>query len=170
MSSSLTSSLEAAFKLPVISAPGSFDGSSNATRWLTKLQWSFQAVNEGMDADPNTFIKAMNMALEGQAATYVDSSELLRSIVARAGRGSATVEDADDESDYPHPVVSDLKEADRSTVEAVAQGVLWAMTMMSQAAPPSKKRKGMPLIASSSMRMMPPPWSERPLLNRPLVP
>ncbi|KAG6283698.1 hypothetical protein E4U09_000165 [Claviceps aff. purpurea] len=55
----------------------------------------------------------------------------------------ATVEDADDESDYP--VVADLKQADRSTMEAVAQGVLWAMSMMSEAAPPSKKRKGMPL-------------------------
>ncbi|KAG6284292.1 hypothetical protein E4U09_008065 [Claviceps aff. purpurea] len=96
MSSSLTSSLEAAFKLPVISAPGSFDGSSDATRWLTKLQWSFQAVNEGRDADPNTFIKAMNMALEGQAATYVDSSELLRSIVSRASHGSATQDDLAD--------------------------------------------------------------------------
>ncbi|KAG5950844.1 hypothetical protein E4U58_001397, partial [Claviceps cyperi] len=42
----------------------------------------------------------------------------------------ATVEDADDESDLPHPVRGDLKEADRSTVEAVAQGVLWAMSMI----------------------------------------
>ncbi|KAG6067692.1 hypothetical protein E4U16_008116 [Claviceps sp. LM84 group G4] len=75
------------FKLPVISTPGSFDGSSDAMRWLTKLQWSFQAVNEGRDPDPNTFIKAMNMALEGQAATYVDSSEVLRSIVSRAAGG-----------------------------------------------------------------------------------
>ncbi|KAG6283874.1 hypothetical protein E4U09_000138 [Claviceps aff. purpurea] len=57
----------------------------------------------------------------------------------------ATVEDADDESDHPSPVVSNLKQADRSTLDAVAQGVIWAMSMMSEAAPLSKKRKGMPL-------------------------
>ncbi|KAG6072734.1 hypothetical protein E4U16_005153 [Claviceps sp. LM84 group G4] len=43
--------MASSFKLPVILAPGSLD------------------VNEGRDADLNTFIKAMNMALEGQAAT-----------------------------------------------------------------------------------------------------
>ncbi|KAG6054265.1 hypothetical protein E4U32_007030 [Claviceps aff. humidiphila group G2b] len=49
---------------------------------------------------PNTFIKAMNMALEGQAATYVDTcSELLRSIGSRASRSSAT-QDHDDLADF----------------------------------------------------------------------
>ncbi|KAG6025534.1 hypothetical protein E4U19_003106, partial [Claviceps sp. Clav32 group G5] len=41
-------------------------------------------------------MRKSNMALEGQAATYVDSSEVLRAIVSRAGRDSATPEDLAD--------------------------------------------------------------------------
>ncbi|KAG6022062.1 hypothetical protein E4U40_004910 [Claviceps sp. LM458 group G5] len=49
-------------------------------RWLEKIKWAFQVDNNGQDsqdADPSTFIRAINMALERSAATYVDSSENL---------------------------------------------------------------------------------------------
>ncbi|KAG6287140.1 hypothetical protein E4U09_006332, partial [Claviceps aff. purpurea] len=42
-------------RLPSLAAIGSFDGTTDAERWLEKVQWAFQLVNDGHDADPNTF-------------------------------------------------------------------------------------------------------------------
>ncbi|KAG6191895.1 hypothetical protein E4U10_004358, partial [Claviceps purpurea] len=67
-------------RLPSLAAIGSSDGTTDAERWLEKVQWAFQLVNDGHDADPNTFVRAINMSLERAAATYVDSSAHLKSI------------------------------------------------------------------------------------------
>ncbi|KAG6165439.1 hypothetical protein E4U51_004356, partial [Claviceps purpurea] len=80
-------------RLPSLAAIGSFDGTTDAERWLEKVQWAFQLVNDGHDADPNTFVRAINMSLERAAATYVDSSAHLKSIVSLASQGAATQSD-----------------------------------------------------------------------------
>ncbi|KAG6186368.1 hypothetical protein E4U36_000717 [Claviceps purpurea] len=59
----------------------------------------------------------------------------------------ATVEDADDEDESePLETIKDsLQLADAPTLESVARGALWVMTLLSGAVPPSKKKKGMPI-------------------------
>ncbi|KAG6055613.1 hypothetical protein E4U17_002843, partial [Claviceps sp. LM77 group G4] len=76
--------------LPSLAAIGSFDGTTDAARLLEKVEWAFRFVNDGQDADPSTFIRAVNMSLERAAATFVDSSENLRHIVRQAHQGLAT--------------------------------------------------------------------------------
>ncbi|KAG5951743.1 hypothetical protein E4U58_001085, partial [Claviceps cyperi] len=49
-----------------------------------------------------------------------------------------------DEDPPPLPVLQSLKEADDSTLESVARGALWVMTLISEMGPPPKKRKGGP--------------------------
>ncbi|KAG6309778.1 hypothetical protein E4U22_003689 [Claviceps purpurea] len=61
------------------------------------------------------------------------------------------IENVTDEGPPLRPVLQSLKGADNDTLESVARGALWVMTLLSEAAPPSKKRKGMP-ISDSSMR------------------
>ncbi|KAG6144759.1 hypothetical protein E4U28_001885 [Claviceps purpurea] len=59
----------------------------------------------------------------------------------------ATVEDADDEdeSEPLETIKGSLQLADAPTLESVARGALWVMTLLSGAVPPSKKKKGMPI-------------------------
>ncbi|KAG6062442.1 hypothetical protein E4U32_002307 [Claviceps aff. humidiphila group G2b] len=80
-------------KLPSLAAIGSFDGTADAGRWLEKVGWAFKLVNDGLDADASTLVRAINMSLERDAATFVDSSEVLRHIVQQAHQGLATPSD-----------------------------------------------------------------------------
>ncbi|KAG5961197.1 hypothetical protein E4U56_003959 [Claviceps arundinis] len=80
-------------KLPSLAAIGSFDGTADAGRWLEEVGWAFKLVNDGLDADASTLVRAINMSLERDAATFVDSSEVLRHIVQQAHQGLATPSD-----------------------------------------------------------------------------
>ncbi|KAG6314833.1 hypothetical protein E4U22_008420 [Claviceps purpurea] len=58
------------------------------------------------------------------------------------------VEEVTDEEDdeFPlQPVLTSLRRAEQSTLESVAQGALWVMTLLSEAEPHPKKRKGIPI-------------------------
>ncbi|KAG6025401.1 hypothetical protein E4U19_003209 [Claviceps sp. Clav32 group G5] len=80
-------------KPPSLAAIGCFDGTADAGRWLEKVEGAFKLVNDGLNADASTLIRAINMSLERDAATFVESSENLRHIVQQAHQGLATPPD-----------------------------------------------------------------------------
>ena len=84
---------ETEVRLPLSSDIGTFDGTGAAGRWLSRLHWAFKSNNNGTLAFPNALIQAINMGLQGPAATLVDSSDELRAVVARSDLNMATVED-----------------------------------------------------------------------------
>ncbi|KAG5967533.1 hypothetical protein E4U57_000691 [Claviceps arundinis] len=98
-------------KLPSLAAIGSFDGTADAGRWLEKVGWAFK-LNDGLDADASTLVRVINMSLERDAATFVDSSEVLRHIVQQAHQGLATPSDlvtfqrVELQQDYDEPLAA----------------------------------------------------------------
>ncbi|KAF7550342.1 hypothetical protein G7046_g8048 [Stylonectria norvegica] len=82
--------------LPSVTEVGSFDGnSSSASRWLARLEWSFRTSNCGIPVPPGVHLNAINIFVEGPAATFLDSSERLRSIVERGQLDENSITPAD---------------------------------------------------------------------------
>ncbi|KAG6168263.1 hypothetical protein E4U27_007869 [Claviceps purpurea] len=69
---------------------GTFDGSSDAERWLKKLRRAFRNENGGQDVDPSFHIQAIDDALEGEAVAFVKTSPQLRLVVERADAYAAS--------------------------------------------------------------------------------
>ncbi|KAG6061739.1 hypothetical protein E4U32_002815 [Claviceps aff. humidiphila group G2b] len=68
---------------------------------------------------------------------------------ARKASKQPRVEEVTDEEVPLQPLTS-LRRAEQSTLETVAQGALWVMTLLSEAEPHPKKHKGMPIDELSS--------------------
>ncbi|KAG6157646.1 hypothetical protein E4U37_007070 [Claviceps purpurea] len=70
-----------------------FDGSEDVQRWLKRLRRSYRQVNGNQDVGPSDLIQAMDSALSGEAAKFVEKSPLLRQIVDQADDFTATSDD-----------------------------------------------------------------------------
>ncbi|KAG6212200.1 hypothetical protein E4U35_008154 [Claviceps purpurea] len=81
------------YKLPALCDIGTFDGTTPAEPWLSRLEELFKTLNDGQDVDPSTHIQAIDMSLLKGAAQFVDSSSLLRSITIRAWQNEAVDQD-----------------------------------------------------------------------------
>ncbi|KAG6087699.1 hypothetical protein E4U30_000503, partial [Claviceps sp. LM220 group G6] len=66
-------------------------------------------------------------------------------VVARKASKQPRVEEVTDEEVPLQPLLTSLRRAEQSTLETVAQGALWVMTLLSEAEPHSEKHKGMPI-------------------------
>ncbi|KAG6155834.1 hypothetical protein E4U37_000821 [Claviceps purpurea] len=81
------------YKLPALCDIGTFDGTTPAEPWLSRLEELFKTLNDGQDVDPSTHIRAIDMSLLKGAAEFVDSSSLLQSITTRAQQNEAVDQD-----------------------------------------------------------------------------
>ncbi|KAG6123978.1 hypothetical protein E4U38_000693 [Claviceps purpurea] len=81
------------YKLPALCDIGTFDGTTPAEPWLSRLEELFKTLNDGQDVDPSTHIQAIDMSLLKGAAQFVDSSSLLQSITTRAQQNEAVDQD-----------------------------------------------------------------------------
>ncbi|KAG6113454.1 hypothetical protein E4U13_003772 [Claviceps humidiphila] len=71
----------------------SFDGSEDVQRWLKRLRRSYRLVNGNQDVGPSDLIQAMDSALRGEAAKFMETTPLLRLIVDQADDFTATPDD-----------------------------------------------------------------------------
>ncbi|KAG6024969.1 hypothetical protein E4U40_002919 [Claviceps sp. LM458 group G5] len=71
----------------------SFDGSEDVQRWLKRLRRSYRQVNGNQDVSPSDLIQAMDSALSGEAAKFVEKTPLLRQVVDQADDFTATSDD-----------------------------------------------------------------------------
>ncbi|KAG6064043.1 hypothetical protein E4U32_000585 [Claviceps aff. humidiphila group G2b] len=81
------------FKLPSLHDIGTFDGTTPAEPFLSRLEELFKTMNDGQDVDPSTHIRAIDMSLVKGAAQFVDSSLVLQSITTRARQNEAVDQD-----------------------------------------------------------------------------
>ncbi|KAG6042677.1 hypothetical protein E4U17_001281 [Claviceps sp. LM77 group G4] len=100
--------------------------------------------------------------LDSECQQLVRYGELIRArptkacteeVDARRASMQPRVEEVTDEEDGAaplQPLLTSLRRAEQSTLETVAQGALWVMTLLSEAEPHPKKRKGMPIDELSS--------------------
>lgn len=58
---------------------GTFDGESNAARWLTKLLYDFERAGHS-HSPPAMYLRAIDMLFEGKAATWLDSNPRVRAL------------------------------------------------------------------------------------------
>ncbi|KPM38868.1 hypothetical protein AK830_g7706 [Neonectria ditissima] len=82
------------YKLPCLADLERFDGSSSVTRWLQRLDWSFEALN-GSGPSPATKLKAINMLLEGDAAVAIDSSQRVRAVADKLETNEEAITEGD---------------------------------------------------------------------------
>ncbi|KAG6156005.1 hypothetical protein E4U11_005826, partial [Claviceps purpurea] len=61
-----------------------FNGSGDITSWLKKFRRAYRRANGNRDPGPSDLIQAMDIALTGDAATFVGNSTLLSHIVDQA--------------------------------------------------------------------------------------
>ncbi|KAG6237108.1 hypothetical protein E4U23_008689 [Claviceps purpurea] len=102
-------------------------------------------------------VEPQSEPLDSECQQLVRYGELIRArpmktcteeVDARRASMQPRVEEVTDEEEdeFPlQPVLTSLRRAEQSTLESVAQGALWVMTLLSEAEPHPKKRKGIPI-------------------------
>ncbi|KAG6063981.1 hypothetical protein E4U16_000765 [Claviceps sp. LM84 group G4] len=80
-------------KLPSMREIGTYDGKIPAERYFRRLGHTLKHVNGGEQVDPSTYISMFELALDGDAAVFAETSFQVRSIMSQASKGIASDED-----------------------------------------------------------------------------
>ncbi|KAG5952053.1 hypothetical protein E4U57_006420 [Claviceps arundinis] len=80
-------------KLPSMREIGTYDGKIPAERYFRRLGYTLKHVNGGEQVDPSTYISMFELALDGDAAVFAETSFQVRSIMSQASKGIASDED-----------------------------------------------------------------------------
>ncbi|KAG6175486.1 hypothetical protein E4U36_000469 [Claviceps purpurea] len=83
-------------KLPSMREIGTYDGKIPAERYFRRLGHTLKHVNDGKQVDPSTYISMFELALDGDAAVFAETSFQVRSIMSQASKGVASDKDLDD--------------------------------------------------------------------------
>ncbi|KAG5951336.1 hypothetical protein E4U57_006956, partial [Claviceps arundinis] len=83
-------------KLPSAQEIGTYDGKIPAERYFRRLGHTLKYVNGGEQVNPSTHIAMFELALEGDAAEFAETSSQIRSIMDRASQGTASDTDLGD--------------------------------------------------------------------------
>ncbi|KAG6164120.1 hypothetical protein E4U27_000245, partial [Claviceps purpurea] len=83
-------------KLPSMQEIGTYDGKIPAERYFRRLGHTLKHVNGGEQVDPSTYISMFELALDGDAAVFAETSFQVRSIMSQASKGVASYKDLDD--------------------------------------------------------------------------
>ncbi|KAG6247853.1 hypothetical protein E4U49_000274 [Claviceps purpurea] len=83
-------------KLPSAQQIGTYDGKIPAERYFRRLGHTLKHTNDGEQVDPSTHISMFELALEGDAAVFAETSSQIRSIMSRASQGTASNTDLGD--------------------------------------------------------------------------
>ncbi|KAG6176331.1 hypothetical protein E4U10_000617 [Claviceps purpurea] len=83
-------------KLPSMREIGTYDGKIPAERYFRRLGHTLKHVNGGEQVDPSTYISMFELALDGDAAVFAETSFQVRSIMSQASKGVASYKDLDD--------------------------------------------------------------------------
>ncbi|PHH70409.1 hypothetical protein CDD82_7153 [Ophiocordyceps australis] len=75
---------------PSVAEIGTFDGKYPATRFWNKLRWSFKHTDPSYEDHPSEFLQAVDLALVGDAASFVDANPKLSKIIQLAVAETAT--------------------------------------------------------------------------------
>ncbi|KAG6194275.1 hypothetical protein E4U50_000711 [Claviceps purpurea] len=80
-------------KLPSMREIGTYDGKIPAERYFRRLGHTLKHVNDGKHVDSSTYISMFELALDGDAAVFAETSSQIRSIMSQASKGVASDED-----------------------------------------------------------------------------
>ncbi|KAG6285155.1 hypothetical protein E4U45_000538 [Claviceps purpurea] len=80
-------------KLPSMREIGTYDGKIPAERYFRRLGHTLKHVNDGKHVDSSTYISMFELALDGDAAVFAETSFQIRSIMSQASKGVASDED-----------------------------------------------------------------------------
>ncbi|KAG5930916.1 hypothetical protein E4U59_000725, partial [Claviceps monticola] len=83
-------------KLPSAQEIGTYDGKVPPERYFRRLGHTLKHINGGETVDPSTHISMFELALEGDAAVFAETSSQIRSIMSRASQGTASNTDLGD--------------------------------------------------------------------------
>ncbi|CCE29325.1 uncharacterized protein CPUR_03018 [Claviceps purpurea 20.1] len=83
-------------KLPSMREIGTYDGRIPAERYFRRLGHTLRHLNDGKQVDPSTYISMFELALDGDAAVFAETSFQVRSIMNQASKGVASDKDLDD--------------------------------------------------------------------------
>ncbi|KAG6018532.1 hypothetical protein E4U40_000190, partial [Claviceps sp. LM458 group G5] len=83
-------------KLPSMREIGTYDGKIPAERYFRRLGHTLKHVNDGQHVDSSTYISMFELALDGDAAVFAETSIQIRSIMSRASEGAASDKDLED--------------------------------------------------------------------------
>ncbi|KAG6119523.1 hypothetical protein E4U12_001154 [Claviceps purpurea] len=83
-------------KLPSMREIGTYDGKIPAERYFRRLGHTLKHVNDGKHVDSSTYISMFELALDGDAAVFAETSFQIRSIMSQASKGVASDKDLDD--------------------------------------------------------------------------
>ncbi|KAG5936984.1 hypothetical protein E4U59_004665 [Claviceps monticola] len=83
-------------KLPSMREIGTYDGKIPAERYFRRLGHTLKHVNDGEHVDSSTYISMFELALDGDAAVFAETSFQIRSIMSRASKGVASDKDLED--------------------------------------------------------------------------
>ncbi|KAG6124347.1 hypothetical protein E4U28_001588 [Claviceps purpurea] len=83
-------------KLPSMREIGTYDGKIPAERYFRRLGHTLKHVNDGKHVDSSTYISMFELALDGDAAVFAETSFQIRSIMSQASKGVASDKDLED--------------------------------------------------------------------------
>ncbi|CCE32186.1 uncharacterized protein CPUR_06046 [Claviceps purpurea 20.1] len=83
-------------KLPSMREIGTYDGKIPAERYFRRLGHTLKHVNDGKHVDSSTYISMFELALDGDAAVFAETSFRIRSIMSQASKGVASDKDLED--------------------------------------------------------------------------
>ncbi|KAG5950635.1 hypothetical protein E4U58_001528 [Claviceps cyperi] len=83
-------------KLPSMREIGTYDGKIPAERYFRRLGYTLKHANDGEHVDSSTYVSMFELALDGDAAVFAETSFQIRSIMSRASKGVASDKDLED--------------------------------------------------------------------------
>lgn len=111
-------------RLPDFKMCGTFDGESNAARWLTKLLYDFERAGHS-HPPPAMYLRAIDMLFEGKAATWLDSNPRVRALVDLGIEATAdTICELNDalKEEYPTAIIDTAEISAQMQMDTLTQG------------------------------------------------